>query len=102
MSEEINTIDKYLFNAGYEAGYRAGKKDCASPWISCKDRLPEEDELVFVKEEIWRKSDGQSKKTFGYDIEIWVNMLAEPHCFRDDLMIIITHWMEIPSTSDKP
>ena len=41
MSEEIKAIDIQLFDAGYEAGYRAGKKDCASPWISIEDRLPE-------------------------------------------------------------
>lgn len=68
-------------------------KELESPWISCSERLPDQDGEYFVA----RKDDGSRNAYWGPDYNLPKATYKSKDCWRWSLKNI-THWMEIPAT----
>lgn len=96
---ESCVIDRSIYNDEYQPYYLDGFKDGAewqskqSPWISVKERLPEEGQLVLI-----RLKDGVIRLAC-YDIEEDSNIYFwnDNYSYETFRPWDVTHWREIPS-----
>lgn len=96
---ESCVIDRSIYNDEYQPYYLDGFKDGAewqskqSPWISIKERLPEEGKPVLI-----RLKDGVIRLAC-YDIEEDSNIYFwnDNYAYETFRPWDVTHWREIPS-----
>lgn len=96
---ESCVIDRSIYNDEYQPYYLDGFKDGAewqakqSPWISVKERLPEEGQPVLI-----RLKDGVIRLAC-YDIEEDSNIYFwnDNYSYETFRPWDVTHWREIPS-----
>ena len=96
---ESCVIDRSIYNDEYQPYYLDGFKDGAewqakqSPWISVKERLPEEGKPVLI-----RLKDGVIRLAC-YDIEEDSNIYFwnDNYAYETFRPWDVTHWREIPS-----
>lgn len=96
---ESCVIDRSIYNDEYQPYYLDGFKDGAewqskqSPWISVKERLPEEGKRVLI-----RLKDGVIRLAC-YDIEEDSNIYFwnDNYAYETFRPWDVTHWREIPS-----
>lgn len=96
---ESCVIDRSIYNDEYQPYYLDGFKDGAewqakqSPWISVKERLPEEGQPVLI-----RLKDGVIRLAC-YDIEEDSNIYFwnDNYAYETFRPWDVTHWREIPS-----
>ncbi len=96
---ESCVIDRSIYNDEYQPYYLDGFKDGAewqakqSPWISVKERLPEEGKPVLI-----RLKDGVIRLAC-YDIEEESNIYFwnDNYAYETFRPWDVTHWREIPS-----
>lgn len=98
---ESCVIDRSIYNDEYQPYYLDGFKDGAewqakqSPWISVKERLPEDtnEKLVALEDGTIRIAHYDEDYNEDMEYHFWYDCAASESYHRDDVI----YWMPIPS-----
>lgn len=101
---ESCVIDRSIYNDEYQPYYLDGFKDGAewqakqSPWISVKERLPEDtnEKLVALEDGTIRIAHYDEDYNEDMEYHFWYDCAASESYHRDDVI----YWMPIPSFND--
>lgn len=111
IGEKGRSLETSCFASGFEVGARWADEHPKSPWVSIKDKLPDEGEYVLLYSKEWFHPDlNEDCIRFGFrdedrwystiwngdsDFGSWCHDPRDPNGYHSD-KIVPTHWCPIP------